>query len=549
MNSADRTESKCGHRLEQARSPHRSLASIHAHQPTRGWGSNPAKTRRPARTDPTIVTVETGGDDCSASRARAASSDIRRGWVSALRFDLTGASRHLVAADRKCTRGNMPRSERVEADLLNGFIDAANDDGHQALMHAMTALSRSAEPRHIYVATVLCRSAYWLLGDLRAFNEVGRVEPPSGTGRRTAPAALVDRTLEAAIELQQLRFPMAERLSICAIGLAERGARSSPLSLLPAALIAQIQYERGHLAEADAAIRAILPRIRSSGTIDAAVRSYTTLARSAAGRGRSEFALTMLREGELLGEERNWPRLTAACLLERLELLVALDRSAEAQPVSDRLLRLRPAGRRGSGASDGVAFYLELARCRTVGLNVGPRDEATLIRRLMGQVVAQGDLLVGAKLAIRLVGALDRAGERKSAQETLSKVIGIASGTGLFQTVLDGDIEVRDVLNTLQSKMPAAHLNVFVTMLLEHWPEAFRDLRITAGEKRSEGMLTPRELHVMQLISLGKSNKGIAKQLCIAPETVKSHVRNIFVRLGVSCRAEAVSRAASVGLI
>jgi len=51
------------------------------------------------------------------------------------------------------------------------------------------------------------------------------------------------------------------------------------------------------------------------------------------------------------------------------------------------------------------------------------------------------------------------------------------------------------------------------------------------------------------LIAEGRSNKEIARILSIAPETVKSHVKHIFVKLNVERRAQAVSRAQSLGLV
>jgi LuxR family maltose regulon positive regulatory protein len=41
----------------------------------------------------------------------------------------------------------------------------------------------------------------------------------------------------------------------------------------------------------------------------------------------------------------------------------------------------------------------------------------------------------------------------------------------------------------------------------------------------------------------------MARELAIAPETVKSHVKHIFTTLGVEKRAQAVSRAQSLGLL
>jgi len=62
------------------------------------------------------------------------------------------------------------------------------------------------------------------------------------------------------------------------------------------------------------------------------------------------------------------------------------------------------------------------------------------------------------------------------------------------------------------------------------------------------GSLSPRERNILELIGEGRSNKEIARSLRIAPETVKSHVKNIFVKLGVERRAHAVARAQGLGL-
>jgi LuxR family maltose regulon positive regulatory protein len=49
------------------------------------------------------------------------------------------------------------------------------------------------------------------------------------------------------------------------------------------------------------------------------------------------------------------------------------------------------------------------------------------------------------------------------------------------------------------------------------------------------------------MIGQGFSNKRIARALQISPETVKSHVKHIFLKLAVSTRTEAVFRAFSLG--
>src|SRR5271169_6894427 len=61
--------------------------------------------------------------------------------------------------------------------------------------------------------------------------------------------------------------------------------------------------------------------------------------------------------------------------------------------------------------------------------------------------------------------------------------------------------------------------------------------------------LTARERDVLVMISQGLSNKRIARALEISPETVKSHVKHIFLKLEVGTRAEAVSRTGLSGLL
>jgi LuxR family transcriptional regulator, maltose regulon positive regulatory protein len=61
--------------------------------------------------------------------------------------------------------------------------------------------------------------------------------------------------------------------------------------------------------------------------------------------------------------------------------------------------------------------------------------------------------------------------------------------------------------------------------------------------------LSPRERNILERIGQGQSNKEIARELGIAPETIKSHIKNIFIKLAVDRRAQAVSRAQSLGLV
>jgi two-component system nitrate/nitrite response regulator NarL len=55
--------------------------------------------------------------------------------------------------------------------------------------------------------------------------------------------------------------------------------------------------------------------------------------------------------------------------------------------------------------------------------------------------------------------------------------------------------------------------------------------------------LTPREREVLALVAGGTSNKGIARQLQVSPNTVKFHIAAILDKLDAATRAEAVAEA------
>ena len=60
--------------------------------------------------------------------------------------------------------------------------------------------------------------------------------------------------------------------------------------------------------------------------------------------------------------------------------------------------------------------------------------------------------------------------------------------------------------------------------------------------------LTPREFEVLTLVADGLSNESISRRLGLAPKTVRNHLSNIFVKLQVADRAEAIVRARRAGL-
>ena len=61
--------------------------------------------------------------------------------------------------------------------------------------------------------------------------------------------------------------------------------------------------------------------------------------------------------------------------------------------------------------------------------------------------------------------------------------------------------------------------------------------------------VSERELEVLQLIAEGLTNPEIATRLFLSPHTVKVHTRNIYGKLGVHNRTQAVARARALGIL
>jgi LuxR family maltose regulon positive regulatory protein len=72
------------------------------------------------------------------------------------------------------------------------------------------------------------------------------------------------------------------------------------------------------------------------------------------------------------------------------------------------------------------------------------------------------------------------------------------------------------------------------------------------GTARRESLveaLSPRELEVLRLLSTDLDGPGIARHLVVSLNTVRSHTKSIYTKLGVNSRRAAVTRADELGVL
>jgi LuxR family maltose regulon positive regulatory protein len=147
--------------------------------------------------------------------------------------------------------------------------------------------------------------------------------------------------------------------------------------------------------------------------------------------------------------------------------------------------------------------------------------------------------------------------EEPVALEKLAESLALAEPGGGIRNFVDLGPPMADLLKRLLKKNVAVD---YITRLLA----AFKaDEQLVASEvpesqvalKRSVRLqplvdpLTNRELDILDLIAERLQSKEIADKLCVSPETVKSHLKNIYQKLSVGNRRAAVEKAKSLGIL
>jgi DNA-binding NarL/FixJ family response regulator len=140
--------------------------------------------------------------------------------------------------------------------------------------------------------------------------------------------------------------------------------------------------------------------------------------------------------------------------------------------------------------------------------------------------------------------------ERHPATEVLMLTV-YADEDKVFQSICNGAV------GYLLKKTPAARLldaiREAATGGAPMSPEVARKVvtlfRKTAPHGQADEPLTPQERRLLQLLTEGHSYQSVGEQLGVSVNTVRSHVRNVYDKLHVHSKSEAVGKALRQGLI
>jgi LuxR family maltose regulon positive regulatory protein len=137
-------------------------------------------------------------------------------------------------------------------------------------------------------------------------------------------------------------------------------------------------------------------------------------------------------------------------------------------------------------------------------------------------------------------------GQASQAQAELSRALALAEPEGYIRLFVDLGEGMRQLVEASRRVAPA-----YADLLLAHFPPLEAD-QATGSRLASGGLIEPlneRELEILRLITAGYSNQVIANQLVVAVSTVKWHINNLYAKLGVHSRTQALAKARELGLM
>ena len=189
-----------------------------------------------------------------------------------------------------------------------------------------------------------------------------------------------------------------------------------------------------------------------------------------------------------------------------------------------------------------------IAHYRNTGEECSILDALELLKRILD--AAEDDGRMGSVIEILVLQALAHEAQDKinTSLKTLERALKLAEPEGYVRIFVD---EGEPMKHLLSKAVTHGVMPEYAGKLLDASKAKGADSTVTPI-KTSQPLIEPlseRELEILQLISEGLSNRQISERLYLAMPTVKGHNRNIFGKLQVKRRTEAVARARELKLL
>ncbi|AET69805.1 ATP-dependent transcriptional regulator [Desulfosporosinus orientis DSM 765] len=313
------------------------------------------------------------------------------------------------------------------------------------------------------------------------------------------------------------------------------------------ALVANAEafYEWNKLDDATRSLAEGMEEAQKMEETGALVPALFTLSRIHFARGDLAGALTAAMEGEKIVRSLSQPQWLPplAALKARLHLAAGDVPAVEEWLAGSRL----DVYDRLSAAR--TYEHITLAR---VLLARGRRDEALLLLERLLVFTEKEERLPGIiEISNLMAFACDAMGRTAQALEILRQNLVLGRENAYLRSFVDEGVPMLALLRRLSHSRPAeesAYVRQLISLLRGSPVISFPGLQAAPATHLDEP-LTTKELAVLHLAANGLDNRSIAGELGVGLVTVKFHLTNIFGKLGVTGRREAVERARQSGLI
>jgi LuxR family transcriptional regulator, maltose regulon positive regulatory protein len=320
--------------------------------------------------------------------------------------------------------------------------------------------------------------------------------------------------------------------------------RELPVACLGYSPLAEIALERNRLEEAERYAWKALRLSQMTGVDGFEMEACLGLWAILSARGDSAKAGAHLERAQELVSRMGYTE--TQHLVLRMQVQAALSRGEieRAEALLERSFDFTAISRLERAAREIAALDLRLAKASA---HPGAADLEAVIARyqeLLSETDQNGQMLRSIGLTIALAQAYALQGRRTWAIKMLERALAESASEGLVRPFF-GQPAVLALLGEIKpgGKQYAFARQVLAEMGGEEVPAA-RQTEDALVEPLSE-----RELEVLRWMARGLSGPEIARELIVAPSTVKTHTKNIFQKLGAHSRYEAVENARKIGLL
>jgi len=179
------------------------------------------------------------------------------------------------------------------------------------------------------------------------------------------------------------------------------------------------------------------------------------------------------------------------------------------------------------------------------------QEAADMLEAILEEMKASKWLLLVLESYALLAISHHRLNRRQSACHWLNLALTQAEPEGILRTFLDlGNLFQSVLLAYRADFIHDARLSTFIDSLLDAFARETTTAQVNQNhEQPPKNLLSDREMEVLTLLAAGHTNPQIATRLVLGTSTVKTHTLNIYRKLGVSNRTQALVRAKELGVI